>query len=94
MGKVVQSYNPVNDNPNLKITSHLQDDLNYVLWAQSMKLFIGGRGKIRFLLGMEKELAESNLKYANWFSDDLTFLSVDDKPIVIQKEKHNAREAL
>ncbi|KAF6141987.1 hypothetical protein GIB67_037955 [Kingdonia uniflora] len=66
----VQSFNSVHDNPNLKITSQLLDDLNYVRWAQSVKLFVGGRGKIGFLLGTEKEPAESYFKYAKWFSDD------------------------
>ncbi|KAF6138056.1 hypothetical protein GIB67_042961 [Kingdonia uniflora] len=65
-----QSFNYVHDNPNLKITSQLLDGLNYVRWAQSVKLFVGGRGKIRFLLGTEKEVAESDPKYAKWFSDD------------------------
>ncbi|KAF6174890.1 hypothetical protein GIB67_026378 [Kingdonia uniflora] len=36
----------------------------------SVKLFIGGHGKIGFLLGTEKEPAESDLKYAKWFLDD------------------------
>ncbi|KAF6146571.1 hypothetical protein GIB67_008857 [Kingdonia uniflora] len=67
----VQSFNSVHDNPNLKITSQLLDDLNYVRWAQSAKLFVGGRGKIGFLLGTEKEPVESDPKYAKWFSDDL-----------------------
>ncbi|KAF6143810.1 hypothetical protein GIB67_016731 [Kingdonia uniflora] len=66
----VQSFNSVHDNPNLKITSQLLDGLNYVRLAQSVKLFVGGRGKIGFLLGTEKELAESDPKYAKWFSDD------------------------
>ncbi|KAF6165589.1 hypothetical protein GIB67_021859 [Kingdonia uniflora] len=35
---------------------------------QFVKLFVGGLGKIRFLLGTEKEPA---LKYAKWFLDDL-----------------------
>ncbi|KAF6163998.1 hypothetical protein GIB67_028702, partial [Kingdonia uniflora] len=66
----VQSFNFVHDNPNLKITSQPLDGFNYVRWAQSVKLFVGGRGKIRFLLGTEKEPAKSDLKYAKWFSDD------------------------
>ncbi|KAF6149892.1 hypothetical protein GIB67_008613 [Kingdonia uniflora] len=66
----VQSFNFVHDYPNQKITSQLLDDLNYIRWAQSAKLFVGGCGKIRFLLGTEKELAESDSKYAKWFSDD------------------------
>ncbi|KAF6136619.1 hypothetical protein GIB67_016075 [Kingdonia uniflora] len=52
----VQSFNSVHDNPNLKITSQLLDGLNYVRWEQSIKLFVGGRGKIEFLLGTEKNL--------------------------------------
>ncbi|KAF6144496.1 hypothetical protein GIB67_013140 [Kingdonia uniflora] len=40
--------------------------------AQSVKLFVGGCGKIGFLLGIEKEPAESDPKYAKWFSDDST----------------------
>ncbi|KAF6167535.1 hypothetical protein GIB67_031736 [Kingdonia uniflora] len=66
----VQSFNSVHDNPNLKITSQLLDGLNHVRWAQSVKLFVGGRGKIGFLLGTEKEPAKSDPKYAKWFSDD------------------------
>ncbi|KAF6162599.1 hypothetical protein GIB67_003145 [Kingdonia uniflora] len=59
----VQSFNSVHDNPNLKITSQLLDGLNYVRWVQSMKLFVGGRGKIGFLLGTKIEPAETNPKY-------------------------------
>ncbi|KAF6164319.1 hypothetical protein GIB67_029202 [Kingdonia uniflora] len=36
----------------------------------SVKLFVGGRGKIGFLLGTEKEPVQSYPKYAKWFSDD------------------------
>ncbi|KAF6148859.1 hypothetical protein GIB67_014230, partial [Kingdonia uniflora] len=61
--KYVQSFNSVHDNPNLKITSQLLDGLNYVRWAQPAKLFVGGRGKTGFLLGIEKEHAQSNPKY-------------------------------
>ncbi|KAF6151023.1 hypothetical protein GIB67_016501 [Kingdonia uniflora] len=43
MGKDVQSFNSVHDNLNLKITSQLLDGLNYVRWAQSAKLLVGGR---------------------------------------------------
>ncbi|KAF6169035.1 hypothetical protein GIB67_038532 [Kingdonia uniflora] len=56
------SFNSVYNNPNLKITSQLLDALNYVRWAQSVKLFVGGRGKIGFLLGTEKEPAKSDPK--------------------------------
>ncbi|KAF6147321.1 hypothetical protein GIB67_009804 [Kingdonia uniflora] len=38
--------------------------------AQSVKLFVGGRVKKGFLLDTSKEPAESDLKYAKWFSDD------------------------
>ncbi|KAF6146720.1 hypothetical protein GIB67_009006 [Kingdonia uniflora] len=64
----VQSFNSVHDNLNMKITTQLLDGLNYVQWAQ----FVGGRGKIGFLLGTEKEPAESCRirSYAKWFSDD------------------------
>ncbi|KAF6151432.1 hypothetical protein GIB67_020656 [Kingdonia uniflora] len=50
MSEDVQSFNSVHDNRNLKIISQLLDSLNYVRWAQSMKLFVGGREKIGFLL--------------------------------------------
>ncbi|KAF6156985.1 hypothetical protein GIB67_039746, partial [Kingdonia uniflora] len=66
----VQSFNSIHDNPNLKITSQLLYGLNYVRWAHSAKLFVGGRRKIGFLLGIEKEPANSYPKYAKWFSDD------------------------
>ncbi|KAF6151907.1 hypothetical protein GIB67_010481 [Kingdonia uniflora] len=58
-----QSFNFVLDNLNLKITSQLLDGLNYVQWTQSVKLFVSGHRKIRFLIG-------TDLKYAKWFSDD------------------------
>ncbi|KAF6166160.1 hypothetical protein GIB67_023870 [Kingdonia uniflora] len=78
----VQSFSSVHDNPNLKITSQLLDGLNYVRWVQSVKLFVGGRGKIGFLFGTEKEPANSDPKYAKWFSDDL---------MVYSKRENNAR---
>ncbi|KAF6150259.1 hypothetical protein GIB67_017159 [Kingdonia uniflora] len=55
----VQSFNSVHDNPNLKITSQLLDGLNYVRWAQSVKLFVGGRGNIGFLLVVRSWLINS-----------------------------------
>ncbi|KAF6165262.1 hypothetical protein GIB67_030444 [Kingdonia uniflora] len=78
----VQSFNSVHDNPNLKITSQLLDGLNYVRWAQSVKLFVGGLGKIGFLLGIENELAELDPKYAKWFLDD---------SMVYSQRENNAR---
>ncbi|KAH7543796.1 hypothetical protein JRO89_XS15G0021100 [Xanthoceras sorbifolium] len=69
-GEEVQSFNSVHDNPNLKITSHLLDGLNYVRWTQSVKLYVGGHGKIGFLLRTEKEPALTDAKYAKWFSND------------------------
>ncbi|KAF6159872.1 hypothetical protein GIB67_032956 [Kingdonia uniflora] len=65
----VQSFNSVHDNLNLKIISQLLDGLNYVRWAQSMKLFVGGREKIGFLLGTEINPPKSDSKYVKWFSD-------------------------
>ncbi|KAF6171660.1 hypothetical protein GIB67_042175, partial [Kingdonia uniflora] len=40
----------------------LLNGFSYVRWAQSMKLFIGGREKIGFLLGTEKGTAKSDPK--------------------------------
>ncbi|KAF6173996.1 hypothetical protein GIB67_039947, partial [Kingdonia uniflora] len=37
----VQSFNYVHDNLNLKIISQLLDNLSYVRWAKSVKLFVG-----------------------------------------------------
>ncbi|KAF6164263.1 hypothetical protein GIB67_010233, partial [Kingdonia uniflora] len=45
-------------------SERFQDGLNYVRWAHAVKLFVGGREKIRFLLGTEKELAKSDPKYS------------------------------
>ncbi|KAF6135008.1 hypothetical protein GIB67_014057 [Kingdonia uniflora] len=38
--------------------------------GHSLELFVGGRGKIGFLFGTEKEPVELDSKYAKWFSDD------------------------
>ncbi|KAF6147875.1 hypothetical protein GIB67_014455 [Kingdonia uniflora] len=84
----VQSFNYIHDNPNLKITSQLFDGLNYVRWAQSVKLFVDGREKIRFFLDTEKEPVKSDLKYAKWFSDDLmvrTWLINSIQPTISSK---------
>ncbi|KAF6152157.1 hypothetical protein GIB67_005803, partial [Kingdonia uniflora] len=52
------------------MTSQVLDGLNYGRWAQFVKFFVGGCENIGFLLNTEKERAESDLKYAKWFSDD------------------------
>ncbi|KAF6152181.1 hypothetical protein GIB67_019403 [Kingdonia uniflora] len=52
----VQTFNYVHDNRNLKITSQLLDGLNYVRWAQFVKLFVGVRGNIGFFLAQKKNL--------------------------------------
>ncbi|KAF6136890.1 hypothetical protein GIB67_018929 [Kingdonia uniflora] len=83
----VQSFNSIHDNPNLKITSQLLDGYNYIRWAQSGKLFVGGHGKIGFLLGTEKEPVKSNSKYVKWSSDD----SMESLHKVYSKRENNAR---
>ncbi|KAF6151074.1 hypothetical protein GIB67_042409 [Kingdonia uniflora] len=67
MAMGIEFEKPIEDDPKY---FQLLDGLNYVRWAQSVKLFVGGRGKIGFLLGTEKEPVKSDPKYAKWFSDD------------------------
>ncbi|XP_059638974.1 uncharacterized protein LOC132281274 [Cornus florida] len=47
------------ENPGLQITTVKLDGSNYLIWAQSAKMFIGGKGKIGYITGSEKEPAES-----------------------------------
>ncbi|KAF6162674.1 hypothetical protein GIB67_013288 [Kingdonia uniflora] len=75
---IVWDKPPIFDKP----PEQLLDGLNYVRWAQFVKLFVGGHGKIGFLLGTEKEPAELDLKYAKWFSDD---------SMVYSQRENNAR---
>ncbi|KAF6152437.1 hypothetical protein GIB67_035505, partial [Kingdonia uniflora] len=57
----------LNENDDGKI---LRDESGVSQRENSVKLIVAGRGKIWFLLGIEKEPVESDLKYAKWFSDD------------------------
>ncbi|XP_059625859.1 uncharacterized protein LOC132268941 [Cornus florida] len=63
------------ENPGLQITTVKLDGSNYLIWAQSAKMFIGGKGKIGYITGSEKELAESEKAYPQWFADNAMVMS-------------------
>ena len=49
--------------PAQRVTSVLLTGKNFHAWSNSFRLFLGGKRKIGWLLGKEKEPAESDPKY-------------------------------
>lgn len=47
----VRGSSAVSENPSLQITTHKLNDLNYLQWSQSVKMFVIGRGKMGYLIG-------------------------------------------
>ncbi|KAF6160198.1 hypothetical protein GIB67_016634 [Kingdonia uniflora] len=58
------------ENSSLQITTKKLDSRNYLLWAESAKMFIGERMKSDYITGVVQERAEYSSTYAKWFSDD------------------------
>ena len=45
-----------------RITSVLLNGRNFVAWSRSLRLYLGGKGKSRWLLGMEKQPVVGHVK--------------------------------
>ncbi|KAH7546248.1 hypothetical protein FEM48_Zijuj01G0180200 [Ziziphus jujuba var. spinosa] len=57
------------------ITTHKLNGENYLQWCQSVMLFIRGRGKIGFLMGVTKKLEEGLRSIEIWKSDSTLIIS-------------------
>ena len=60
--------------PAQRITSALLNGQNFAAWSQSLRLYLGGKGKSGWLLGIEKQPAASDEKRIQWDMDNCTIL--------------------
>ncbi|KAI9159905.1 hypothetical protein LWI28_003136 [Acer negundo] len=52
-----------------RVTSILMNGLNFASWSRALKLFIGGRGKVSYLLGKSFRSADGDPKVNQWDID-------------------------
>uniref|UniRef100_A0A2N9IGT2 Integrase catalytic domain-containing protein n=1 Tax=Fagus sylvatica TaxID=28930 RepID=A0A2N9IGT2_FAGSY len=60
--------------PAQRITSALLNGRNFAAWSRSLRLYLGGKGKSGWLLGIEKQPAASDAKRIQWDMDNCTIL--------------------
>ena len=60
--------------PAQRITSALLNGRNFATWSRSLRLYLGGKGKSGWLLGIEKQPAASDAKRIQWDMDNCTIL--------------------
>ncbi|GFY87388.1 transducin family protein [Actinidia rufa] len=56
------------------VTSVLLNGNNFPVWSRSFRLFLGGKGKTRWILGHHPKPATSDPTYPQWDIDNYTFL--------------------
>ena len=57
-----------------RVTSVLLTGKNFHAWANSLRLFLGGKRKLGWLLGKEISPAESDVKFEEWYTDNCIIL--------------------
>ena len=60
--------------PAQRIISALLNGRNFAAWSRSLRLYLEGKGKSRWLLGIEKQPAASDAKRIQWDMDNCTIL--------------------
>uniref|UniRef100_A0A2N9J940 Integrase catalytic domain-containing protein n=1 Tax=Fagus sylvatica TaxID=28930 RepID=A0A2N9J940_FAGSY len=60
--------------PAQRITSALLNGRNFAAWSRSLRLYLGGKGKSGWLLGIEKQPAVSDANHSQWDMDNCTIL--------------------
>ena len=60
----------IGDNPSLYITTHKLNGLNFLRWSQSVKLFIRGKRKLRYLTSTTKAPKEDDPCFQTWDSEN------------------------
>ena len=60
--------------PAQHITSVLLNGQNFASWSRSLRLYLGGKGKSGWLLGIEKQPATIDPKRIQWDMDNCTIL--------------------
>ena len=60
--------------PAQRITSALLNGRNFAAWSRSLRLYLRGKGKSRWLLGIKKQPAASDAKRIQWNMDNCTIL--------------------
>ncbi|PIA52948.1 hypothetical protein AQUCO_01000658v1 [Aquilegia coerulea] len=63
------------DNPRLQITIVKLNGQNFLIWAQSARMYIAGRGKIGYLTGDAKEPESTDTTYSKWYSENSLVMS-------------------
>ena len=64
-----QMVNPI-ESPAIQITAHRLNGENFLRWAQSVKFFVSGRGKIGLLDGTRKPLKPGDEGYQTWHAEN------------------------
>uniref|UniRef100_A0A2N9H666 CCHC-type domain-containing protein n=1 Tax=Fagus sylvatica TaxID=28930 RepID=A0A2N9H666_FAGSY len=60
--------------PAQRVTSVLLNGQNFAAWSRSLHLYLGGKGKSGWLLGIEKQPATTDPKRIQWDMDNCTIL--------------------
>ena len=60
--------------PTQRVTSVLLNSKNFHAWSISLRLYLGGKRKIRWLLDKEVQPNESDPKYDEWFTENCIIL--------------------
>ena len=60
--------------PTQRVTSVLLNGKNFQTWPNSLRLYLGCKRKIKWLLGKEVQPDESDPKYDEWFTDNCIIL--------------------
>ena len=60
--------------PAQRVTSVLLNGQNFAAWSRSLRLYLGGRGKLSWLSDKEPKPAETDAQRAQWDMDNYTIL--------------------
>jgi hypothetical protein len=60
--------------PAQHVTSILLNGQNFATWSRSLRLYLGGKGKSGWLLGIEKQPTTTDPKRIQWDMDNCTIL--------------------
>ena len=61
--------------PHLPITSHKLNGHNYLQWSQSVMMFICGKGKDEYLIGVAESPAKEEPTYKQWKTENNMVMS-------------------
>lgn len=65
----------VEGNPNLRLTSVLLNEFNYLSWSRAISLALGGKSKLGHINGSVQPLKQLTPAYEVWLAKDLLVMS-------------------